>query len=346
MDASCDDRTDLILGVYRSFAEAGVNIWDFGLDNVIKNGATDIHDLKYSKLCKSKDKVYIYAADYLDSSNGIKSLSETCPNGRINYDCQSSLSDPVDEIMDGLSNTSDHLAFSDTRLNLSNNSSISENTSSNNEVIITKKYDFDESHNDAGNSNSTDFYYTEESNNASNSNQTKRLSTIKIMLVENKKKRNSSTAQKLEQQVVDRPRPNELKREKVEKKQKISKCPEDHLKLKKIRHSFTKECDICGLSPAFIPKCKFHNYEKFLFYRRNHLALEGNLEVITKIDEILPRSYHLISCDTLNKPNNDANIVTSLTTQWHVDSEETEIEKKKHANLRPVYRFFKDFSIS
>ncbi len=46
MDASCNDRTDLILGVYRSFAEAGVNIWDFGLDNVIKNGATDKHDLK------------------------------------------------------------------------------------------------------------------------------------------------------------------------------------------------------------------------------------------------------------------------------------------------------------
>ncbi len=37
-----------------------------------------------------------------------------------------------------------------------------------------------------------------------NSNQTKRLSTIKIMLVVNTKKRNSSTAQKLEKQVVDR----------------------------------------------------------------------------------------------------------------------------------------------
>ena len=89
MDASCNDRTDLILGVYRSFAEAGVNIWDSGLDNVIKNGATDKHDLKYSKLCKFKDNVYIYAADYrslLESSNGIKSLSETCPNRRINYD--------------------------------------------------------------------------------------------------------------------------------------------------------------------------------------------------------------------------------------------------------------------
>lgn len=317
------DDNDDILGMYKSFDDAGVNIWDYVVDGVNSPDRTDIRQ----STMPCKEKSYIYASHYNPFPYFSNSkLSET--SRIVNEGESCTISEPVyDEIMEE-SNLSDDSSCIETRHNLSNNSLPS--TSSDMlkiDVQTSKICDFDVS-NTFGD-DSTGHQYSEESNTNVSTHDSRRMNNkIMIMIVDKTKKRNST---------INKPNIDEPKREKMEKK---PKAPEDHLKLKKMRHVFTRECDICGFTPSFISTCKFHNDETFLFHRRKTLALSDNSDIIPKIDQLLPKSYQLISCDY---SDNGTGIVPNLSTQWFFEKKKDD-EKKIYLDNRAVHRFFRDFA--
>ena len=318
-----DHEDNLIMETYRSFAEASFT------ENT---HSTTVSSNESSSNVKEKAYIFIF-----DNS---KSLSEHRKTERVELE-QLERFEPMNDSnnIDDNSSNSAYSDFTEVCLDLSNSNQMPPEITSIDDFQRSKEI-FEESSSFGDNSNSAEDKQTESSKVCSSvqylqeitQKSTDKDSNIKIMLVDKNQKRNIPKSSNLDNC-------NYKKKEKKTKTLKFS----DHLKLKKKQHSFAPGCDICGILPSFVTKCKFHNDVNFLFYRRSkESAFSGKSPIITQIDQLLPKSYKLIS----NKYSLDeeTNNIISYTSQWDIDYDVIDLDKKSNFDFGQVNDFFREFA--